>query len=176
MPKHMGNPEYSWFLTSLGFIATVMLGAFSGQILASKQISKQEKLKKILILGTVLTIAGHLLTFHEPCIKKLWLTSFTLISGGYCTLLLALFFDIVDVAGYTKWTKPFVFLGRNALLVYMLFAYNRFINLSAISHKALFGLESVTGNWYPLLLHSAALCLLILIFRFLDKNKVYLKI
>ena len=169
--SHMGNPEYPWILAGMTFTVTVMLGVFAGQILTSLNVSKLDKLKKIALFGVLLTIAGYILTLHEPCIKKLWSSSFTLISGGYCVLLLSLFYLIIDVAGYKKWATPFVVLGKNALLVYMLFAYNRFINLGAIADKLLFGFKTYLNQWYPLAVSCMALILLWVIFRYLDRKK-----
>ena len=175
-PNHIGNTEYAWVIASMNFIVTVMLGVFSGQLLTSGSSTKVTKLKSLAILGIALTASGFLLSLHDPCIKKLWSSSFTLISGGYCVLLLSAFYGIIDVAGYRKWALPFVAMGKNALLVYMVFAYNRFVNLGDIAQRILFGTESFLQNWYPVTLSCLSLVLLWAIFRFLDKNKVYLKI
>ncbi len=37
-------------------------------------------------------------------------------------------YGIIDVAGYKKWAVPFSYLGKNPILVYMIFAYNRFFS------------------------------------------------
>lgn len=175
-PNHLGSLQYSWVLSSMTFVVTVMIGVFAGKVLTNKSIEKLAKLKNLIFIGLGLTISGFLLTLHEPCIKKIWSSSFTLISGGYCVLLLGLFYGIIDVAGYKKWAMPFTRLGKNALLVYMVFAYNRFVNLGDITNGVIFGVEQFLGVWYPIILSCCALVLLWAIFYFLDLKKVYLKI
>jgi predicted acyltransferase len=174
--SHIGNAEYAWILPSLNFTATVMLGVFAGEVLTNTSIGKNKKLKHLIIIGLGLSISGFIISFHDPCIKKLWTSSFTLISGGYCTLLLSIFYGIIDVAGYKKWATPFVVLGKNALLVYMVFAYNRFVDTGAIAHKIVFGVEPYLQKWYPVLVSCLALAILLGIFYYLNKKQTFIKI
>ena len=175
-PKHLGNLEYSWVLSSLTFIVTVMLGVFVGKVLTNNVTTKKYKLKYIAYIGIGLTVSGSLLALHEPCIKKIWSSSFTLISGGYCVFLLCLFYGLIDVLGYKRWALLFSGLGRNALLVYMVFAYSRFVNLAEIVNGIIYGTERFLGGWYQVVLNCGVLLLLWAIFYFLDKKKVYVKI
>ena len=41
-------------------------------------------------------------------------------AGGWSFLLLALSHALIDVAGYRRWAFPFVIIGSNALLAYIL--------------------------------------------------------
>lgn len=176
MKDHIGDSSYAWILPSLTFTVTVMMGVFTGKILTNSKLTKNQILKWITLFGIGLSSAGLLLTLHEPCIKMLWLSSFTLISGGVSVLLLALFYWIIDIVGYEKWALPYVWLGKNPILVYMIFAYNRFINLGEFANKFLYGLTSFLGEWYPLLINGAALLLLFSIFKFLDDKKIYIRV
>ena len=90
--------------------------------------------------------------------------------------MLSLFYGIIDVAGYQKWALPFTRLGKNALLVYMVFAYNRFINLGDIANKVLSGTETFLDAWYPVALSCFSLAMLWAFFYFLDLKRTYLKI
>lgn len=174
--NHIGAPEYTWILTSITFTVTVMLGVFAGGILTCNKNSKIDIFKKILIYGVGLTLLGWALAFGEPCIKKIWTSSFTLISAGISAILLSLFYGVIDVANYTTWAKPLTYLGRNAILAYMIFAYNKFLNLSSITDKFLFGTKQFLDNWYPFINQLAALTLLFAIFYYLDKRGYHFKV
>ena len=41
-------------------------------------------------------------------------------AGGISFLLLALFYAVIDVAGFNRWAFPLVVIGANALLAYVL--------------------------------------------------------
>ncbi len=173
---YRGDVEYTWVLTSFTFICTTMLGAFAGQILKNVKFTQYKKLQYLFVFGVVLTVAGHLLSLHDPCIKKIGTSSFTLISAGYCAILLAIFYGLFDIIGLKRLALPFVVLGQNAILVYMIFAYSRFINLAPTSKKLLFGFQENLTVWYPLAVSVMSVILMWLIFYFLYQKKAFLKI
>ncbi|MBC7567250.1 MAG: DUF5009 domain-containing protein, partial [Pedobacter sp.] len=53
-----------------------------------------------------------------PINKALWTSSFVLYAGGIATMILSLCYWIIDVQQYTKFTKPFVVYGVNAITVF----------------------------------------------------------
>ena len=87
---HRDGQEYTWLLSSVNFIVTVMLGAFCGKVLMQDKDNIKKLLQLVYFAMTCLAL-GYLLSFQDPIIKKIWTSSFTLISGGYCILLLAVF-------------------------------------------------------------------------------------
>jgi predicted acyltransferase len=40
-------------------------------------------------------------------------------SGGWCFLLLALFYLIIEIGGIAKWAFPFIIIGSNAIIAYI---------------------------------------------------------
>ena len=62
---------------------------------------------------------GSLWDFAFPIKKNLWSSSFVLFAGGWSLLLLALFYVVIDVWGYTRWAFFFVVIGMNSILIYM---------------------------------------------------------
>ncbi len=54
-----------------------------------------------------------------PLSKPLWTGSFVLVTAGLTTLAFALVVFIVDVRGLRRWSRPFVWLGANALAIYI---------------------------------------------------------
>jgi predicted acyltransferase len=109
---------YTWILSSLGFGATVLMGVLSGHLLRSKLPGER---KALLLAGAGLAClaGGWLWGFVFPIIKHIWTSSMVLWSGGWCLLLLALFYWLIDVLGYRRWAFPFTVLGMNAIVAYM---------------------------------------------------------
>jgi predicted acyltransferase len=54
-----------------------------------------------------------------PIIKKIWTSSFVLLTAGISAILLAAFYWVIDVKNYRAWAKPFVWIGMNAITVYL---------------------------------------------------------
>ena len=54
-----------------------------------------------------------------PMVKRLWTSSFALYAAGWTCLMLALFYGVIDVLGYRRWTFPLVVVGMNSIAVYM---------------------------------------------------------
>ena len=109
---------YTWILSGMGFVATVMLGVFSGQLLRCGQTPWMKVLWLILI-GLGCLGAGWVWSLKFPIIKHVWSSSMVLWAGGWSFLLLALFYAVIDVIGLRFWAFPFVVIGSNAIAVYM---------------------------------------------------------
>jgi predicted acyltransferase len=111
--------SYTWVLTSLGFSASVLLGSLAGRILRWDGSARQ-KLVRLCLAGLACMAAGWAWSYVLPFNRHLWTSSMILWSGGISFLLLALFYLVIDVGGYKRWTFPLVVIGANALLAYIL--------------------------------------------------------
>jgi predicted acyltransferase len=109
--------ENTWFLSYLGFGASVLLGVLAGQILTADSTDKS-KIFQLLATGTVSLVTGLLWSLWFPVIKLLWTSSFVLIGGGLSFFILVLFYWIIDVRGYKKWAFGFIVIGMNSIAVY----------------------------------------------------------
>ena len=58
--------------------------------------------------------------YNCPIIKTLWTPSFVLFAGGWSYVLLGIFHFIIDVMKFDFWARPFVWIGANAITLYML--------------------------------------------------------
>lgn len=54
-----------------------------------------------------------------PIIKVCWTTTYNLLAGGISFLLIALFYLIIDVWGYQKWSFFFRIIGMNSIFIYL---------------------------------------------------------
>jgi predicted acyltransferase len=117
--NHDPDYHYTWILSSLGFGATTLLGMFAGQVLRSPR-PPRERLLLLLGGGVALLLLGWLWSFSLPCIKHLWTSSMVAWAGGWSVLALAAFYGVIDVVGWRRWCFPFVVIGANAIVAYML--------------------------------------------------------
>jgi predicted acyltransferase len=108
---------YTWILSGMGFAATILLGVMSGHILRLK-IPQWNKAAALAAAGCACLAAGLAAGLWQPIIKHIWTSSFVLYSGGWCFLLLALFYVVIDIFGFKKWAFFFIVIGSNALFAY----------------------------------------------------------
>jgi predicted acyltransferase len=166
------NPPYTWILSSMTFPCTVMLGVMAGYLLRSDR-NAMVKVLRLVVAGVGCLVVGLVWSPVFPIIKHLWTSSFVLVSGGLCFLLLALFYLVIDVLGFRKWAFGFVVIGMNAIAVYMATHLISFRNIAGVFVQ---GLEKYTGNWYPLISASAGFALVWLILWWMYRKKTFIKI
>ncbi|GAB3246305.1 DUF5009 domain-containing protein [Larkinella harenae] len=106
------------FIPTLG---TMILGLQAGRWLRAG-LPSYEILKRFLIAGVVGLAAGWLLTVTEisPSIKRIWSPGWVLFSGGWCFILLFIFYYLIDVRQWRGWAFPFVVIGMNSIAIYCL--------------------------------------------------------
>lgn len=166
------DPPYTWILSGMTFGCTVMLGVMAGHLLRSQKSGKT-KVLWLLAAGCGCIVAGLLWNLRFPIIKHLWTSSFVLLSGGLCFMLLAMFYLVIDVLGFRKWAFGFVVIGMNAIAVYMA---THLVNFRNIGGVFVGGLEKYTGNWYPLIYALAGFAVVWLILLWLYRKKTFIKI
>ena len=166
------DPPYTWILSSMTFGCTVMLGVMAGHLLRSDKVGIR-KVLWLLAAGGGCIVAGLLWNLCFPIIKHLWTSSFVLFSGGLCFMLLALFYLVIDVLGFRKWTFGFVVIGMNAIAVYMATHLINFRNIGGVFVE---GLEKYAGNWYPLIYATAGFAVVWLILWWMYRKKSFIKI
>jgi predicted acyltransferase len=164
--------ENTWFLSYLGFAASVLIGALAGNLLRSTR-SARDKCLFLAAGGVGMVILGLIWSRWFPIIKLLWTSSFVLVTGGISCLLLAIFYLIVDVGGYRKWAFGFVVIGTNALAVYMatmLFDFRKIGNIF-VGH-----LLPRVGHFSSLLEAAAAFTIIWLLLYWMYRTKSFVKL
>jgi predicted acyltransferase len=106
-------------ISTLPAIATTLFGVLAGQLLRLKK-SLMERTTALFFIGNVLLAMGLICDVWLPINKKLWTSSFALFMAGLAFLLLAMFLYLVDHLGHRRWFQPFIIMGMNAIVVYML--------------------------------------------------------
>lgn len=167
--------NYTWILSSLNFGVTVMTGVFAGQILKSKT-GETGKMKRLLFIGLGMVAMGWLWHLQMPVIKRIWTSSMVLVSSGYCFLLMALFYYLIDYRGWRKGTGWLKVIGMNSIVAYLLSVEVGVVNFSCVSRSLLFGLEQYIGTpFYHLLVVCANMAILYGILWVMYRNKWFLK-
>lgn len=168
-----GDPTYTWIWSSLTFGATTMLGVFAGHIMRTGSADKFRTAKVLFVTGIVLTVAGWLWGLQMPVIKRIWTSSMVLVSGGYCFLLMALFYYLVDCKSYSKGLNWLKIYGMNSIVAYVL---GELVSFSCIALSLCYGLEQFTGDYYPVVIKLANYSIVFFILWVMYKDKVFLKI
>lgn len=164
---------YTWIWSSLTFGVTVMLGAFAGKIMKEGKADRKRVVRILSVAGLVLVGLGLLWSLQMPVIKRLWTGSMTLLSGGYCFLLMALFYYWIDYKGHTRglaWLKVY---GMNSITAYLL---GEVVNFRCVAASVSYGLEQYLGTWYPVWLTFANYLILFLLLRAMYKCGLFLKV
>lgn len=121
LPGEKANTYYinEGLLSTLPAIALCLFGILAGRLLKNREITEGRKLLLLLAGGLVLIAAGLLWSLQFPLVKKIWSSSFVLVAGGLSAWMLALFYYLVDVRQWQRWCRPFVWIGCNALVIYL---------------------------------------------------------
>ena len=109
---------YTWFLTSLMFVAMTFAGSFATEILQRKE-SGARKAGFLAGYGAAMLAAGWALSPWVPVIKHVYTVSFSLQAMGWCVLALAALYAVVDLAGLRRGMGVVELWGRTALTAYM---------------------------------------------------------
>ena len=166
-----GTP-YTWILSSLNFGATTMLGVFTAYLLRTEW-SHARKCTALAVGGAALVILSLIWMPWHPLVKHLWTGSFVLYSGGLCMLLLAGFYFLIDVRGYRAWAAFLVVIGSNAIFAYV---SSHLFDYGLIARVVVGGLEKYTGDWYLFVICVSAFSVLYLLLRYMQKNRIFIKI
>jgi heparan-alpha-glucosaminide N-acetyltransferase len=163
------------FIPTLG---TMVLGLLAGGVLRSDR-TKEARVRWLVAAGALGIASGWLLgaTGLCPMVKRIWTPSFTLWSGGICFLLLALFYEVMDVRGRRRFAFPLVVVGMNSIAAYGIdHLFVRFIEQDLTTHLGP-GFFFALGDAYaPLLEGLAVLTLLWLMLFWMWKRRIFLRI
>jgi predicted acyltransferase len=169
------KPPYTWVLSSLTFAATVLLGVLGGHLLRSRS-APWLKVILLIVMGAACLATGWAWSEFGgfPIIKHIWTSSMVLWSAGWCYLLLALFYLVVDVIGLRFLAFPFVVIGMNAIVAYVA---PYFIPFDGIAGSLFGGLARHLGReGGALLIAVASVTIVWLLLYHLYRNKIFVRI
>jgi len=158
-------------ISTLPTLSTTLLGLWLGGLLRS-DTSAQRKVATIAGIGLGALALGFALSPVVPIVMKLWTASYGLASAGWACLLFALFYWIIDVKGWRRWSFPFVVIGMNAVTIYLGVAIVPFSRIVGIFSKSV---ATHLGTWGPLFSALAVLTVEWLVLYWMYRRKIFLK-
>jgi predicted acyltransferase len=99
-------------------LATMLFGLMTGELLRSNRDARQ-KLRVLIIAGVAGLAAGLVWSWlGVPLVKRIWTPSWALFSTGWCLLILATLYAIIDLRQWRAWSFPLVVVGMNSIAIY----------------------------------------------------------
>ena len=166
----MFDPE--GLLCIVSAITVTLMGSVAGHFLRDKTTNDQKKLKTLSVVGTTAIVIALLLSIFYPLIKACWTSSFNLLTGGIGFLLIALFYWIIDVKGWKKWSFFFRIIGMNSIFIYLL---NRFVDIDKITTWIL-GWTIIWGDFGQIISVSGSIMLVWMLLYYMHGKKIFLRI
>ncbi|QRR02459.1 acyltransferase family protein [Dyadobacter sandarakinus] len=163
-------------ISAIPAIGTGLMGIFAGELLRTSDeiIARKSKVVYLIFAGIVSLLLCVVWDHFFPINKNLWTSSFVLCAGGFSTLLLALFYWIVDVMNFRKWTLFFVVIGMNSIVIYMV---GRFIDFAYTAHALFGGILSYFPHPVEAMGEVIAIIMVQWVFMYLlFRNKLFLKV
>jgi predicted acyltransferase len=105
-------------LSTIPAVATTLLGLLTGQWLRSER-SARTKALGMAVCGAIGLVAGEIWNVWFPINKKLWTSSYVLLTAGLALVCLAACYWILDIERWRRWATPFLIFGMNAIAAYV---------------------------------------------------------
>lgn len=178
-PEHIliknGYEPESLFSVTQG-AALALIGMCLGSLLKSENFSKAAK-SAMLVMWTLFLLgvgAFFHLALGDQVVKKLWTTSFILYASAYSSLVLTLFYWIIDIKGFKGWAFPFMVIGVNSITIYLFMM----LGVQRLLAAFLFGGFSkwIGDPWGPVAMNFGSLLTGWFFVYFLYRRKIFLKV
>jgi predicted acyltransferase len=176
--KWDGDHDPEGILSTLPAIASCLLGVFTGNWLRDPRAAPARRAAMLAAAGAALLGLGVLWGFQFPIVKKLWTSSFVLAAGGISALAMAAFYLVIDVWRIRAWAVPLVWVGANAITVYLL---SNIVDFGALSLRFVGGnvtswLDGLRPGLSGLTVALFSVFLCIMVARFLYRRKVFIRL
>lgn len=186
--KHMYHGEGVAFdpegiLSTLPAIVNVLAGFLAGDYIRRHSLG-YEMIAKLLMAGVVLILVALTWNMVFPINKKIWTSSFVLLTVGIDLVLLPILIFLIEIQKRKRWTYFFIVFGRNPLFIYLLSEVGLILLvmvpsasysvrdiltrdvfgsiLSPVNASFMFALVFMLGNWA--------------VGYVLDRKKIYIKV
>jgi predicted acyltransferase len=117
-----GNWDPEGILSTVPAIATTLIGVIAGWFIA-EQPSPRTLVRGLLVWGLAGVLLGLFTSIWLPINKNLWTSSYVIFTAGIAAAFLAVCYWMCDTTSSpltNPLTEPFVALGRNAILLFVL--------------------------------------------------------
>ena len=160
-------------LSTLAAAANCVLGIFAGLLLKDDRRSEAIKSGLLFAAGAMCLALGLLWSMQLPVIKLLWTSSYVLVACGISAMLLGVFHLLTDVIGWRAWCRPLVWIGMNAITIYLVSGIANFYGLAA----RIVGTDAgPLGRYADLVRSILALAMALALVYFLYRRRIFLRL
>ena len=173
---YYGNIDPEGILSIIPAIGTALLGMFTGEWVKWEHegLTPGKKAAWMTVAGIALLVIGLLWSLDFPINKKLWTSSFVCVVGAYSLLMFALFYYLIDVLGWRRWTLFFTVIGLNSITIYLA---QKFINFSFTAEKIFGGIIILLPEQaQPFFSQAAYIAVCWLFLYILYRKRIFLKV
>lgn len=160
------------YLSTIPSVSTTLFGVLCGHLVRSS-LTQIGKVRALVAGGVASLLLGWLWSLAFPIITMLWTSSYVLWANGWCMLLFGLFYWIMDVRGRRKWAFPFVVIGMNAIIIYVVQSQ---FDFRVVANIFVRGLVRQAGAFEPLVSALSVVAATWLFLYFLYRQKIFLKV
>ena len=164
------------FIPTLG---TMILGLLAGGVLIRADRPAWSKVGRLVAAGVVALGVGYALGRLGICpvVKRIWTPSWVLFSGGWCLLMLAGFYAVLDVLGLRRWAFPLTVIGMNSIAAYLMaHLFEDFIARSLATHLGPHAFARFGADFEPLARGAAVLGVFWLILYWMYRRRLFLRV
>ena len=161
-------------LTQIPALCLTLLGTMAADIFRNESLPDAIKFRNLVLSGLFCLGAGLLWSLHFPINKHLWSSSFIMLTGGMSFLSIALFYWIIDILKYQKWTFFFIVIGMNSLTIYMAYRFIDFGHTSRLLFEGLY--INAPEEWHPVFESVGALAIVWIFLYILYKFRIFAKV
>ncbi|MDO5579719.1 MAG: DUF5009 domain-containing protein [Planctomycetia bacterium] len=172
--REIHDPE--GLLTLIPAIITALFGMMAGALVQKDPsvVSSREKILRLILWGVFLVGVGILWSTFFPLNKNLWTSSFVCLTGGIAVIVFALFYLVIDVLQFRRWSFFLVVIGMNSITIYMA---QRILGFDRARNFCFSGISSLCPETIqPLIMAVGYVVVCWWFLFFLYRHRVFLKI
>ena len=173
------HPEGYNTLNFIPSLAIMIFGLSAGELLKNDAMEARKKAAVLAITGVAGILAALTLNWLGLCpiIKKTWTSGFTLFSGGWCLIILAVLYFIIDILRVRTWTYPAVVAGMNSIALYvMIWLIPGWVAGTLQTHLGKDYADFLGNGLEPLVQNLATMLVLWSICWWMFRNRIFLRI
>jgi predicted acyltransferase len=150
-----------------------LIGTLTGLLLRGDQLNGVRKTGVMAGAGFSLILTALLIDPWYPINKEIWTTTFNLLTGGISLILFSIFYLLIDVFHFTRWSFPFRVIGMNAITIYL---GAKLFNFQGTS-QFLFGrAASLSGDYKAFVLAFGVILIEWSLLFYLYRKRIFLKV
>lgn len=167
-----GTFDPEGLLCIVSAITVTLMGTIAGHFLRDKKTNEQQKIKTLSIAGVSAIALALLLSTFYPIVKACWTVPFNFLTAGIGFLLITLFYWIIDVKGWKKWSFFFRVIGMNSIFIYLFY---QLVDVGRLS-KFFFGWTVLWGDFGQIVNIIGSILLVWTLLYYMYKKNIFLKV